>query len=261
MLYGIANLGICSNNLTATNSVRGFNIFSDLCISSFSMEGSSNSRTATCWRGGKKQVIASAVTDETYTVNLSIEQASWSAMQVAYGELAQDTPLRLPTTVEYQVPTTGGLTITQSDITITNANAASVRVFDQTKEIFLVPSTGAPAANQFQVIPASSNIVLNATQQGSNIFYIYDKVYTSASNIGRSGGDFLTEFSLTGRLSSTIYGNAQTAGSGVGIFIPRLAPISIPSLTIDGALEVQYQALLAPGYQRPFVLTRLDTAV
>lgn len=263
MLYGIANLGLCSNNLTATNSVRGFNIFADLCIAGFTMDGSSNQATAMCWRGGKKQQIASQVTEETYTITLNIEAGTWAAMQVGYGVLATQGALRLPTTVEYKVPATGGLTITQTDISTANANASSVRVFDQTKDIFLVPAATTPGVNEFSVAPATGVITLNASQQNSNVYYIYDKVYSNAESIGLNGSDDLTEFSLAGRLSSTIFGSGNNGTSGVGIFVPRLAPISIPSLALEGdkaIISIQYQALLAPGYKKPFQLVKLDTA-
>ena len=263
MLYGIANLGLCSNNLTAANSVRGFNIFADLCIAGFTMDGSSNQATAMCWRGGRKQQIASQVTEETYTVTLNIEAGTWAAMEIGYGVLSTQGALRLPTTVEYKVPATGGLTITQPDITTANANAASVRVFDQTNDLFLVPATGAPAANEFSVSAATGVITLNASQQNSNIYYIYDKVYVNAESIGLNGSDDLTEFSLAGRLSSTFYGGGNNGTSGIGIFIPRLAPISIPSLALEGdkaVISIQYQALLAPGYKKPFQLVKLSSA-
>jgi len=265
MLYGVGNLSVCSLDLDAQSAVRQFNIFKDICVSSFSLSASVNEVLARCFRNGRLQIAASNLNQEDYQLDLSIEISDWSSLQFAYGELSSSQPLRLPTTVSEQIPATGGLTITNADISTANANGASVKVYDDTNQVFLLPGTTTPAAGEFVVDETAGTITLNASQQNALIFYSYDKVYTSVDQLGAGGNQLVRSFSFAGTLSSTLYGIGGTGSSsdGIGIYIPRAEPISIPSLSLAGdraTLDISFRPVITGTDTRPFKLLRLDTA-
>ena len=258
MLYGIGNLGVCSTDLDANSAIRQFNTFQNLCISSFSLTSSVNEVLARCFRNGRLQIEASNINQEDYQLDISIEAGDWSSLQFGYGELSTSAPIRLPQNVGYTVPATGGLLITNTDISTANANEASVRVFDATNQIYLEPAAASPAgANEFFVDGTANTIELNASQQGAQLYYTYEKVYTSADQIG-AGGQLVREFSFSGTLSSTLYGV-----EGIGIYIPKAQPISTASIDLSGdraTIDVSFRPVLTGSDTRPFRLIRLDTA-
>lgn len=261
MLYGIAGLNVGTNNFGAT-SLIGENIAFPQCVAGFAMTANSNFSEAKCYTDGILQTVASAINAEDFMIDLTYEFLDWTTLQLLYGELA--------TSGGAVVPTSKSASITQvatplATPDITAANAASVKVYDQTKGVFLtLAATSATVnADEFFVDGTASTIKFNASQTGSTVSYRYDKIYTNIQSIGAGQAgqayDALSDLNMTAVVSSAVEGAQAYA-----LVLPKVARTNTPSLQIQGdkaVIQIQYKALVPPGSRKPFRLYRLNGAV
>lgn len=260
MLYGIAKTSIGTNALDA-NTLFGEQIAFDQCIAGFSLTATTNFVEAKCFVNGVLQTVASAINAEDFMLDLTYEYLDWSTMQLLYGELAQTGGAALPTSKSIAITAAGA--VSEPDISTANNNGASVRVYDQTKGIFLTAAAASPpAANQFFVDAAASEIEFNASQVGSTVTYKYDKIYTSIQSIGSgqigSQFDQLTNLNLTAIVSSAVEGSEAYV-----LVVDQIERTNTPTLQLQGdkaVFSIQYKAINRPGARKPFRLYRLNGA-
>ena len=256
MLYGTGSTVITTNDLDAS-SLRGEKALFPQCLASFEMAVDTNFAEAKCMKRGILQTTASAITEETFSLNLTYQFNDWNNLQLLFGELATlETGVTLPVAKAVEVPV--GLIIADTDITA--GTAASVCVTDVTNCILLTAALASPPGpNEFFADGAGNALELNATQAGATVEYVVDKTYTSIEAIGVADDvDFLTNLAFTGLIASTKDGE-----EGYQIIFPQLERINTPTITLAGDLaeiSIEYRAIVPSGKRKPFELYRLATA-
>ena len=200
---------------------------------------------------------ASAITAETFSLNLTYQFNDWVNLQLLFGEIAStEANVSLPVAKAQEIP--AGLTLTDADIV---GQAATVCVTDVTNGILLnvVLAPAVPGANEVAVDDVAGTLVFNASQSGATVEYVVDKVYTSVDAIGVADDvDFLTNLAFTGLIASTPDGV-----EGYQIVMPQLERITTPTITLSGdvaEITIEYRAIVPAGKRKPFELYRLSTA-
>lgn len=256
MLYGTGSTVITTNDLDAS-SLRGEKALFPQCIASFEMSTDTTFGEAKCMKKGILLTTASAITAETFSLNLTYQFNDWINLQLLFGELASnESGVALPVAKAQEIPS--GLVITDTDITV--ATAGTVCVTDVTNGILLnVVTTGTPGVNEVDVDGATNELTFNASQAGATVEYVVDKTYTSIEAIGVADDvDFLTNLAFTGLIASTPDGV-----EGYQIVVPQLERITTPTITLSGdvaEISIEYRAIVPPGKRKPFELYRLSTA-
>lgn len=268
MLYGIGSVNIGTNALDI-NSLFGQNICFPQCTAAVAFNSTSNFSEAKCYVEGILQTIASAISAEDFTLDLTYEYLDWPTLQLLYGELAKTGGAAIPTAISVPITAneaTGGTpgNLPVADISTANANGASVRVYDQTQLKFLSAAVASPpGADEFFVDEAAGTIEFNPSQVGSTVSYKYDKLYTSIESIG-SGlvgeqTDLLSNLNLTAILASAVDGV-----NGIGLVVDKLERTNTPSLSIAGdkaVVTINYKLVNTPGARKPFRLYKINGAV
>jgi hypothetical protein len=259
MLYGIGNVSIGTNGLTAS-SLLGQNLAFSQCVASIAFNAESNSVKANCFVNGVLQKKASRINSENFMVELTYEYASWSELQLLYGEVAKSQSNVYVPTSRTVVPTAA--TFTVADINTANANAASFRLYNATTEKFMTLAVGAPGASEYSIAAATGVVTVNASAIGQTLIYKFDKRYTSIESIGSGfegdATDQLSNLNLTAILSSSIY------PQGIVLVADRLERINTPSFSIAGdkaTITIQYDLITLPGRLKPFTMYKLNGAV
>lgn len=258
MLYGVGNTVILAKDLDAL-ALRGQKALMPQCLASFELASDTTFGEAKCMKKGIMLTTASAITAETFTLNLTYQFNDWVNLQLLFGELASsESSVALPVAKAQEVP--AGLTITDPDITA--GTAASVCVTDVTNsELLLVTvDAGAPPAGTVNVDSTAGELEFNAAQSGITVEYVVDKTYTTIEAIGVADDvDFLTNLTFTGLVASTPDGE-----EGYQIIVDRLERVSTPTITLSGdvaEISIEYRCIVLPGRRKPFSLYRLSTAV
>jgi hypothetical protein len=180
---------------------------------------------------GKKVTAGSLLDGEKYKLKVGIQAASFTALAWAQGEVTKTTSsISLPEVREARVPSIAPFEIVDADLA-TSAGAWAFQV--DPIDTALVISVGAPAAGGFQVDAANTKLVFNSAQAGAAIAYRVFKTLAAA--------DLLTQFRFGGV--------GYTDGRRVRIDIPKMARISVPSLSLSDVttLECEFRLAVAAG--------------
>ena len=255
MLYGVGTTSIGTNALDAS-SLIGQNLVFPQCISSVQFTAESNNTVAQCWRDGVKIDVASRITAEMFNLVLTYEYIDFQTLGLLYGELPQDIIAALPTSKSVIVPS--GLTITDTDIT--SGNAATVRVYNETDAKFMtLAATSAVGVNEYFIDTANNQISFNAAQEGTTVFYKYDKQYTSIEAIG--SGLIGNQFDSLSNLNFTGIVYSAASPEPYVLKIDRLERTETPSFTLAGdraEVSITYKLIAPPGRRKPFTLYKLE---
>jgi hypothetical protein len=191
---------------------------------------------------GKKVTAGSLLDGEKYKLKVGIQAASFTALAWAHGEVTKTTSnISLPEVREARVPLVAPFEIVDADLA-TSAGAWAFQV--DPIDTALVISVGAPAAGGFQVDAANTRLVFNSAQAGAAIAYRVFKTYSNVRSIGKetlAAADLLTQFRFGGV--------GYTDGRRVRIDIPKMARISVPSLSLSDVttLECEFRLAVAAG--------------
>ena len=257
MLYGTGSTVMLAKDLDAL-ALRGEKALFPQCLASFELSTDTTFGEAKCMRKGIMLTTASAITAETFSLNLTYQFNDWTNLQLLFGEIATtEASVSLPVAKAAEVP--AGLVITDADITA--QTAPSVCVTDITNSELLLVDVGNPgtAAPGTVAVNEAGNLTFDAAQAGITVEYVVDKTYTSIEAIGVADDvDFLTNLTFTGLIASTPDGE-----EGYQIVIERLERISTPTITLAGdvaEISIEYRCIVPPGKRKPFQLYRLSTA-
>lgn len=257
MLYGTGSTVMLAKDLDAL-ALRGEKALFPQCLASFELSTDTTFGEAKCMKKGIMLTTASAITAETFTLNLTYQFNDWVNLQLLFGELAStETSVALPVAKAQEVPS--GLVITDSDIDATTAS--SVCVTDVTNGVLLnvTVDAGAPPAGTVDVDSTAGTLTFNAAETGITVEYVVDKSYSTIEAIGVADDvDFLTNLTFTGLVASTPDGE-----EGYQIIVDRLERVSTPTITLSGdvaEISIEYRCIVLPGRRKPFSLYRLSTA-
>ena len=263
MIFGAGSLAFRTTELDP-NSLRGEELLFPGCIAEFELTADSDLLEAFCLQNGKRQRVATAIGEETFTLSTTIEFIGWDTLQFAYDELAQtSSSVAIPVVKVATVPASPGpYTIVDTDITAANEASVLVHLSERSglnPRLFMNnTSPAAPTAlNEFSVDGGTNTITFDASAAGLLVTYCYDKICTTVDTL------FVENTADSwGKLLFTGVANGTEFGDGVQIVIPDLSRVNTPTLNIDGTtatLEVEFSANSLPGKRKPFELYRLDS--
>lgn len=251
MLYGAGQLMLLSLELTADTLVGGELVFPPL-VSSFELSTDSNLAEAKALVGGKRQIVAAAITEETVTLNLSWEYADWHTLQMAFDELAQISgSVTLPQLYTGLVDSNGDMALPA----ITGTETVGTDLF------LYVASQGSWGDREFIIDGAgvtltTGNINIGSAYAGAVLKVAYYQAFTNIETLGveHTYSDF-GRLVFSGRLAGTELLNEE-----IQIIVPQLSRVSTPSLSITGdvaEISVEFRANVPSGKRRAFELYKV----
>lgn len=190
-----------------------------------------------------------------YTMAITIEAASYSALQIALGIKSAKVNADLPELRNQFVPSTGAAEITDADIGAAlgvQAFVAEAGVWGDERPLTLL-ATGTPADGQFKVDATNNKLVFAAAQAGAPIVYRLIKTYTAIDSIGADAtAKQLTRFSFSG------LGYTDT-GEFYKVVAPKLNLAKVPSFDFGEVtkLDLEYDLSVATGYSSEFQLYKM----
>jgi hypothetical protein len=200
----------------------------------------------------KKQVngqivrAGSKILEKYYTMQFTVEAASYTVMQIAAGKKSAKVDAVLPEVRYRNVPSTGVFEIVDPDL----GAALSVQAFVIESGAWgaegplTLLATGVPVAGQFRVDATNNKLIFAAAQAGAPIAYRLTKTYLQIDSIGVDAlAKSLTRFSFSGlRYTDT--------NELYKIVIPRMNLSKFPSLIGDdvASYEFEYDLAVAPGF-------------
>ena len=216
-------------------SVRGENLMFPGCIASFELSFEDNFIEAKCLVDGRREVVASQITESIATLALTFELQDWSTTQLIYDELAQDTTVDLPT-LRVQTSDGGGV-ITDASILGTETVNENIYFYAADSEVFLLAADVVLGAGT-ATIAAYPNEVIQ---------YVIFVNYVGVESIG-----VVTPFDRFGRLlfSGIAYTTETNPNGATQILVNQMNRISSPSLTINGDLNeitIEYRPEVSSG--------------
>jgi hypothetical protein len=223
----------------------------------FKINGDSKKVESRKFVEGKNVRAGSKILQEDYTMTVTIEAASYTAMQVALGKKSAKVDAALPETRYKSVPTTGAFEFVDTDL----GAALGVQAFVTEAGIWgdegplTVLATGTPATGQFRVDGTNNKLIFAAAQAGAPIAYRLIKNYVQIDSIGVDAtAKALTRFSFSG------LGYTDT-GEFYKIVVPRMNLAKVPSLAFDEVtkFELEYDLAVASGYSTAYQMYRMPT--
>jgi hypothetical protein len=204
---------------------------------------------------GKNVRAGSKILQEDYTMTVTIEAASYTAMQVALGKKSAKVDAALPEVRYKAVPTTGAFEFVDADL----GAALGVQAFvteagawgDEGPLTLL--ATGTPATGQFRVDGTNNKLIFNAAQAGAPIAYRLIKSYLQIDSIGVDAtAKALTQFSFSG------LGYTDT-GEFYKVVVPKMNLAKVPSLAFDEVtkFELEYDLAVASGFSTAYQMYRM----
>lgn len=259
MLYGAGNLLFLSKEL-GVSSIRGESLLYPPLLASFELTSDSNLLEAKALIGGRKQVVAAAINEETWTMNTSTEFVDWTSLQFGLDELAQtSSDIVVPQLKSAAVGAAN--TIVDDDLTTGADN--DVRVYKATygtkgRLFFKVVATAPAAADEVQ-LGAGLLTFHSSIAVGEQIQYTTLKAYDSMETIGVEN-----EADSWGRLEFWGLAYGTEFPGQMLIRVPSLSRISVPSISVAGdvsTLDVEFRAEVPTGKRKPYELYELNTGV
>jgi hypothetical protein len=276
MLYGAGSLILKSRDLNLEDTLRQENLIHPLSIASFELTFEDQNIEAKALIGGKRQIVAAAISESIATLKLTFEYLDWNTIGLAYDELpSMSTNVTLPQ-IRSKIavsPTPGDeAEIADTDLPASILNADDYLVYVSSRgpaydrkylKVISTADGGTIAAvdpNTVLIDNTAKKLILDPIYNGAIIQYTIPKTYTSIETFGvESEYDSYGDLIFQGIVAGTEFGK-----SGMGIVIPKLSRISSPGLTVNGDLatmEVEFRASVLPGERRAFKLYNLATAV
>ena len=259
MLFGAGSLFTTTTELENNGSTRGEELLFPNCLSSFELNADTSFLEAKCMDGGKIVTVASAISEETYTLNTVSQFIDFNTLSYGYDEQTQTKQnITLPQLKSATVDASG--IINDADITV--ANAESVLVYRNSrgswgdrKFLTVAATPGSPTADEFEVDAANNQIITDVANAGAVFTYQLNKTYASIETIG------LGDSEQYGRLE--FWGVCYTTEGLMKLHVPKMGRISTPSLTVNGSvteLAIEFRPEILPGRNRPFELYNLTDA-
>lgn len=262
MLYGAGNLCLLSRDLTATT--LGQELLFPGNIASFTLTPNVTQQKAKALIGGKRQTVASQITEEEWVLRLTFEYLDWSTLQFVFDERASKaTAITWGEVRVAKVPSAAPYEVTDADITA--ANAAKVTAYLSSKGSYGKPKflkntlAVAPAdATEVGVVGASGKLVFNAALAGAYVTYNVPvaKTVDSIGETATAAGFGALQFSGVGYTTET--------AKPVGILVPNITRNSAPTLTVTGekaTFEVSFDATVLQGTRSPWRFYNFDSVV
>lgn len=204
---------------------------------------------------GKVVRAGSKILEEEYTLVMTIEAASYTAMQIAFGRKSAKVDAVLPEVRYKTVPLTGAFEFVDTDL----GAALSVQAFvtesgawgDEGQLTLL--ATGTPATGQFKVDSVTNKLIFAAAQAGAPIAYRLTKSYLQLDSIGvNATAKALTRFSFSG-LAYT------DSGEFYKVVAPKMNLAKISSLAFDEVtkFELEYDLAVASGFSTAYQMYRM----
>jgi hypothetical protein len=260
MLSGVGELGIFT--LDQTTKTLGQDIFFPGLFYNFVYAGEAQNAKAKAWISGKRKNVASAVTEENYTLTLSFQYLDWFHLGFGYDELPQtSTNVSLPIVKTATVPSSSPYEISDTDITV--GNGSSIKAY--------LPQRGswgeagyrkrvgaAPAAKQFQVDTTNKKLIFHSSDAGATVQYVIPKTYTTIETIGyENTADSFGKLSFLGK------GYGPEFPNGIMIYLPNITRSSIVSIDTSSDVpefSIDFDANVPAGKRTPHQYFNLASA-
>ncbi len=212
--------------------------------SSVNIEGSTDEAQAQGWIDGKLRTTSSSTTTEDYTLTLQFQETDWRSLELAFGELSQETAsITLPQGMVASVPMTSPYEVAIAGLT----GSSEVQVVVQGSGASqLEPTT--------DYTVATDKITFQAEHAGKGVYINYFKTFTSIKTIGAGAtATGLSEFEFYAKLYGPNFAN------GVLFYAPKVSLISLPSYETGDVSEWEMQFRMAnpPGARKPYRLAPL----
>lgn len=206
-----------------------------------------DSRKIKAWKNCQKVIVASAKGEIEWQLTLRYE-IDWAALQVGFGEIAQNVNVTLPTRKEARVPAVTPFTI--SDAAVTAGSDVRCYLADKIgneQPGHLVSSAVAPTGRQFQI--SAGVLTFPSTLAGAPIVYTVPTVLTSVASIGKAASAVaIEEYQFMGHACGDGFVN------GVRIHCPKIKQAGLPTINTDEdepVIEIPYDVLTLAGERTP----------
>ena len=265
MLFGAGQLIFVTKDLAENDSIRGENLLYPPLLATFEMTPEVNNLEARALIAGKRQIVAAAIAEETWTLNTTAEYADWQSFQFMYDELAQvSSNIRLPIVKSRVIPDT--LSFVDNDVSADDITNGDVLVYKSSRgtngRAFMKVVTAAPAAfDEVQVTNDGTDTTFTffAGMATQRVQYLGYKTYSSIQTIGEEA-----DFDEWGRLEfwGRCYGT-EFPGQML-LRVMDLSRISIPTISVTGEIseiQVEFRASVPAGERKPYKLYELSTGI
>ena len=259
MFYGAGSLHVISKDLSA-NSLRGENILHPLSIASFELAFDDKNIEAKALIDGKRQVVASAISESSAKLTLVYEYSDWQTLGLA---LADELPVASSNITwnslksKIAVKTNG----TPSVAEVVDAGFTGLEVVGE--DIYVYVASQGPWGDRkylkaSEVTVDEGKLILPAIFAGAIIQYTVQEVYSSIETLGLAPNyDNIGTLAFQGVIAGT-----ETGKRGLGIIVPQITRVKTPNLKINGDLAemtVEYRAEVPEGKRSAFELYNLST--
>lgn len=258
MFYGAGSLYMVSKDLGA-DSLRGENILHPLSIASFELSFEDNNIEAKALIDGKRQVVASAISESIATLKLTYEYMDWQTLGIAFAdELASSSTNIVWNSLRSNNALLNGLgdaaEVADADIAGTEVIGEDILVYVASKG----PWGDRKYLKAADVTAVAGKLELDPMYEGAIIQYSVSENYSAIETIGlEKNYDSIGALHFQGVVAGTEFGN-----KGMGIVIPKITRISTPAITVNGdmaELEVEYRAEVPVGKRRVYEFYNLST--
>lgn len=221
----------------------------------FKINGDSKKVESRKFVEGKNVRAGSKILQEDYTMTVTIEAASYTAMQVALGKKSAKVDAALPEVRYRVVPAAAAFEIVDLDLGAALGAQAFVTEsgpWGDEGPLTLL-ATGIPATGQFRADGTNNKLIFAAAQANAPIAYRLIKSYLQIDSIGvNAAAKALTQFSFSG-LGYT------DSGEFYKIVVPKMNLSKVPSLAFDEVtkFELEYDLAVASGYSTAYQMYRM----
>lgn len=272
MFYGAGSLYVCSKDL-GSDTLRGENLLHPLSIASFELSFEDNNIEAKALIDGRRQVVASAITESIATLTLTYEYNDWQTLGLAFADEVASVSTNIPWTslrskkAELGVKVTPGPEFGDPEVEEPKAVIEDTGITGDEEKgedvMVYISSQGTWGdrkylkAEEFELV--AGKIFLDPKYEGAIVQYTVPETYSTIETIGLE-----SQYDQIGRLHfQGVIAGTEAGRGGVGIIIPQLTRISTPSITVNGDLSemtVEYRAEVPDGKRVPYEFYNFNTA-
>jgi len=251
MLYGAGQLVLISKGLSSEvigGSPFGVNFALPGLIASFELTFNDQLAEAKALVGGKRQIVAAAITESIATLSLTFEYMDWNTLQMAFDEVsAKTSSVKLPITSTVKLDNSGNYSGAIPGVTGT----LGVDYF-----VYRATRTGTVDRSYSPNITVTANSIAGG-EPYEVIQVIGYQTVTDVASIGDT-----TEFASFGKLIfSGILAGTEVNSNGIQIVVPELSRVSTPQLSVTGdkqTMKVDFRASVPTGGRKAFQLYNLS---
>ncbi|HIK16132.1 MAG TPA: hypothetical protein IGS53_12725 [Leptolyngbyaceae cyanobacterium M33_DOE_097] len=262
MLSGLGDVFVKTTGLSGGATAQKM---LELFLFNFEFVQEAEPKEAQGFVGGKLQTKSSAEATVSNTLTLSTQYIDWAQLGFTldqFKRVATNETMLVPKRVT--VPTSAPYEITDAAITAANTSSIFATVtgfgtWGQPGALARATTPASPASGEVGVDTTNTKLVFNAAQAGAPITYTVPVTYASVETYGGSG-------TLTRYGNIEFYGKLYSPESTdeFQIYFPNLQRSSRPTITIADdvpTLEIQFGAIAPAGWEEPYKVSNLDTAV